>query len=345
MDDLDNNLSDGAGDDFDAMQALLNRWEKKDPKPSASETPDPEEDANDADDEHETAGDEGDNEDEANDGDGQDQEDPQEAEGDEDQDKEKPEAQRKYADDDSYFKVKVDGAELEVSAKDLTRLYGQEASLTRKSQEVAQQNKVVTERRSQYETALNAMYQKAVERAKPYKQIDLALAAKNLSSEDYMALKADAEAASNEVKFFEEELKGHQGRVSKEAQEAHAKAAEEAIAQLTTKDSPSYIDGWSDDVYNGLVDYGVKMGIPREQMLNSTSAPSFKILWMAQQFEKGKAVATKKATKVVGKKPMNAKGPKTRDGDRPAHAMNRLKKSGSVDDAAMTLFERWGVSD
>lgn len=332
----------GGEDDFNAAEALLSRWQKKDPSDnSASDKPDPEEDANDAD-ENETAGDEGDNEqDDADEGDDQDQ-DPQESEGDEESEgeEEKPTA-KKFADDDTYFKVTVDGAEHEVSAKDLKRLWGQEASLTRKSQEVAQQTQVVTERRSQYETALNAMYQKAVERAKPYKQIDLNLAAKNLSPEDYMALKADMEAANNDVKFFEEELKGHVGKVTKEQQEAHAKAAEEAVTALTTKDSPSYIEGWNDQVYQDLVAYGVKMGIPQEQMLNSTSAPSFKILWMAQQFEKSKAVSTKKVTKVVGKKPMNAKGPKTRAGDRPVDAMNRLRKSGSVEDAAKTLFERW----
>jgi predicted metal-binding transcription factor (methanogenesis marker protein 9) len=346
MDDLNNQNSMEAGDDFDAAEALLSRWKKDPSDNSASNQPDPDEDANDADDTNETAGDEGDNEQEdADEGDDQDQ-DPQEADGDEDGDeKNEGEVERKFADETAFIRVKVDGAEHEVSVKDLTRLWGQEASLTRKSQEVAQQNKVITERRSQYETALDKMYQKAVERAKPYKNIDLALAAKNLSSEDYMALKADAEAAYNDVKFFEEELKGHIGKVSKEAEEAHAKAATEAVQALTSKDSPSYIEGWSDTVYADLVEYGAKMGIPKEQMLNSVSAPSFKILWMAQQYEKSKAVATKKTTKVVGKKPINNKGPKSRDGDRPVNAMNRLKKSGSVDDAAMTLFERWGVSN
>jgi hypothetical protein len=349
MDDLNNqNAFDGADDSFDAMEALLNRWEKKDAE-KPSNTPDPDEDANDADENNETAGDDGDNEqDDANEGDDQDQ-DPQEADGDEDGDGDKGEADKKgeklFADESAVVRVKVDGAEHEVSVKDLTRLWGQEASLTRKSQEVAQQTKVITERRSQYETALDKMYQQAVERAKPYKSIDLALAAKNLSQEDYHALKADMEAANNNVKFFEEELKGHVAKVSKEAEEAHAKAATEAVEALTSKESPTYIEGWNDTVYADLVEYGAKMGIPKEQMLKSTSAPSFKILWMAQQYEKSKAAASKKVTKVVGKKPINNKGPKTRDGDRPVAAMSRLKKSGSVDDAAMTLFERWGSAE
>jgi predicted metal-binding transcription factor (methanogenesis marker protein 9) len=338
MDDL--NLTHDGGDDFDAAAALLDRWVKKPDAEKPSAKP---EDEDDDDSTPETgADDDGKEQEEADEGE-QSEEDPQESDGDEDGEEEKGEkpAERKFADDDTYFKITVDGAEHEVSAKELKRLWGQEASLTRKSQETAQQNKIATERRTQYETALNSMYQKAVERAKPYAQIDFALAAKNLSSEDYAALKKDAQAAFADVQFFEQELKDHGTKVSKEAQEAHAKAAEEAVKALTSEDSPHHVPGWNETVYNDLIDYGVKQGIPREQMLQSTSAPSFKILWMAQQFEKSQKVATQKTKKVVGKKPISAKGPKDTSSERPAAAMQRLKKSGSVEDAAMTLFERW----
>lgn len=343
MDDLNLNtpqLEDN--DNFDAAQALLDRWGKKDqPDKAASDTPDPDENADAADDK-ETAGDEGDKEqDQPDPGDEQDDEDPQKSEGDEDEEKAEDEKPPVFADDAAKVKISVDGAEHEVSVKDLKRLWGQEASLTRKSQEVAQEHKTTTERRGQYETALDRMYQKAVERAKPYTQIDFALAAKNLSNEDYAALKQDAENAFKEVKFFEEELKQHVGTVTKEAQEAHKKAAGEAVKMLTDKDSQHYIPDWNEKVYADLRDYGVKLGIPREQMDNSTSAPSFKILWMAREYEKGLKVATKKKAKVVGKKPLSAKAPKSGEDNRPAQAFARLQKTGSVEDAAMTLFERW----
>jgi hypothetical protein len=59
-------------------------------------------------------------------------------EDDKSEDEDKP--SKKYADDndDTYVKVKVGDKEEEVKVNDLKRLYGQEASLTRKSQEVAE---------------------------------------------------------------------------------------------------------------------------------------------------------------------------------------------------------------
>ncbi len=329
LDDLNNNQP---GDEFDPVAALLSRWEKPDAKgPSDDQKKEENVEDHDETDDHVDENEQDESEQEE-----QDETDPQEeADGDED------EGEVSFASDDAKVRVSVDGAEHEVSVKDLKRLWGQEASLTRKSQEVAEQRKVIDTKRSQYETALNTMYQKAVERAKPYAQIDFALAAKNLSSEDYAALKKDAQTAFEEVRYFEQEMTQHVERQSKEAQESHKKAAEEAVKQITDESSPFHIPGWSEDVYADLREYGVKMGIPREVMDNSTSAPSFKILWMAQQYEKGKQVATQKKTKVVGKKTLNAKGPKETGDDRVIERMNRLKKSGSVDDAATVLLERW----
>src|SRR5574337_877989 len=61
----------------------------------------------------------------------------------EDGEDEDPEASKakKDAGDDVIVKIKVGDKEHEVPVKDLKRLYGQEASLTRKSQEVAAQRK------------------------------------------------------------------------------------------------------------------------------------------------------------------------------------------------------------
>src|SRR5262249_47659052 len=53
---------------------------------------------------------------------------------------------RKYAEEDAYAKVKVGDQELEVSVKDLKRLHGQEAALTRRSQEVAAERKATQDK-------------------------------------------------------------------------------------------------------------------------------------------------------------------------------------------------------
>src|SRR5262245_54818629 len=80
--------------------------------------------------------------------DGSDDEAPEETPGDEDDadDDGEPEekGERKYADDEgTYVKITVDDEEHEVPVKDLKRLFGQEKSLTQKSQQVAERRKQV----------------------------------------------------------------------------------------------------------------------------------------------------------------------------------------------------------
>ena len=93
------------------------------------------------------------------------------------------------ADDDMITKVKVGEDELEVSVKDLKRLHGQEKSLTIKSQEVATQRKALEDKSLQYEASLQKLMEKAQERYKPYAEVDMLVAAKTMSDDDFMQLR------------------------------------------------------------------------------------------------------------------------------------------------------------
>jgi hypothetical protein len=70
-----------------------------------------------------------------------------------------------------YVKVTEGDAVHEVPLKDLTRLYGQEAALTRKSQEVAELRKTA-EAAQKNLTALQVLIERAKEKADPFKKID-----------------------------------------------------------------------------------------------------------------------------------------------------------------------------
>jgi hypothetical protein len=73
-------------------------------------------------------------------------------------------AEKAFADDGAYVKLKVDGEEKEVPVKDLTRLYGQEAALTRKSQEVAEQRKQAEAESQKHVSALQVLLTRAQEK-------------------------------------------------------------------------------------------------------------------------------------------------------------------------------------
>ena len=104
----------------------------------------------------------------------------EEDEGETEEAEEKPSKDKKYVDsDETYVKVKVGDEDKEVSVKDLKRLYGQEASLTRKSQEVADQRRVADEGVAKNVAALNVLHEKAKLKAEPYKNIDWLAVSKN----------------------------------------------------------------------------------------------------------------------------------------------------------------------
>ncbi len=65
------------------------------------------------------------------------------------------EPDKKYAEEGVFVKIKVGDKDHEVSVKDLQRLYGQEAALTQKSQQVSDQRKLV-ERRGPKNSAATA---------------------------------------------------------------------------------------------------------------------------------------------------------------------------------------------
>ena len=100
---------------------------------------------------------------------------------------------RKYADDEgTYVKVKVGDKEHEVPVKDLKRLFGQEASLTQKSQQVAQERQQVEAELAKNTAATQALLQRAKARFEPYAKVDFNLAAQQLAPEEYTALRNEA---------------------------------------------------------------------------------------------------------------------------------------------------------
>jgi hypothetical protein len=122
--------------DFDASSAFLAQLNGTQDDDDADEGA-PSGKSGEDEDQHENAPEGDDNDDEGSDASPESDEDDGEP-GDDENDEG---AEKKFADDDVYVKVTEGDAVHEVPLKNLTRLYGQEAALTRKSQEVAELRK------------------------------------------------------------------------------------------------------------------------------------------------------------------------------------------------------------
>jgi hypothetical protein len=324
----DRELESGSDED-----ALLKRWKV----PSDSEDAEEPSDDTSNDDEEET---EDDAEVEESDDEGQSEDDTEESEEDDDKPKKKVIIDN---DADAYVKAKIDGKEVEIKVGDLTRLYGQEAALTRKSQETAELRKQSEVTLTKHQAGLEALAQRAQQRWEPYSQINWIALTKdpNVSQEELSALHEEAKKAWDDVQF----LNGSLDALVKDKTQAHYKElqrqGQEAWKVLSDPDKG--IKGWSEKLYGDLKSFAVSEGLPRETIETIVDPGVFKLLHKAYMYDKGQK-ASKETTKVTKTAKKIIKGTPeavTKNVKGQNSAEERFRRTGSVDDATEALLARW----
>ena len=187
--------------EVDPTEAILQRWEDPDEK-QASEDPeeataDVTEETNDVElDDSEEIQDDDDLEDDT-DLDEDIEEDAEETEDEDDGEEETIELS-----DDTMVEVVVSGETQQVSVGDLKRLAGQEKSLTQKSQEVSRLRKEAVESSEKSHLVLQKLIEKAEAEYKPYADVDMLVASKTMSDNDFAALRKEAQLAKANLDFF-----------------------------------------------------------------------------------------------------------------------------------------------
>lgn len=210
---------------------------------------------------------------------------------------------KKYADDEgTYVKVKVGEEEHEVAVKDLKRLFGQEASLTKKSQEVAERTRYAELAQAKSLAALDVMVKRAQEAANPYRNVQWAALMKdpNIAAEDVQALQEAARAAFENETFLTSQLDAFVQEIQLGQQAAQVYQAQACLKALTDEKSPTYIKGWDQKLYDETRSFAVSLGANRAMVDNLVDPAAFKLIHMAMQFHKG---AQKVVTQKVNKAP------------------------------------------
>lgn len=321
----------------EAEDAILARWEDPDEKASDDETeaaPDTEEETTGALEFDEEDYDEVDLEDET---------DPEEDEETDDQEEDGDEAEEaEVLADDAEIEILIDGETHRASVKELKRLYGQEASLTRKSQAVSQQRKQAEDALQKSDALLQAMLGRAEERFKPYSEVDMLLASKTMDAEDFAALRKEAQAASEDVRFLKEEADRFYGELQQQHQAAQKQAATEAVKVLQDA-----IPDWSNETYSDIRSYAVAQGLPEEQVNVIVDPAVIQIINKARLFDQGKRVATVKKKAATKKKVLRSqKSPPDAAARRKGkidkqRAALRNNRGTDLEDIASVLMSRW----
>jgi len=243
-------------------------------------------------------------------------------------------------DDDTIVEIPVDGETKQASIKDLKRLYGQEASLTRKSQEMASTRKQADEQMQKADASLQAMISRAQERYKPYSEVDMLVASKQMNAEDFTALRAEAKQAEDDLKFLTEEADGFYGYVQEQQQAAKAEEAKDCIKVLQEQ-----IPDWNNELYNDIRTYAISQGLP-EQSVNQYADPNvIMLLNKARMFDQTKKVATVKKAKAAKKVLRSKKAPPSKADikrQRQQKQVEKLRANGNdLDNIADVIMSGW----
>lgn len=243
-------------------------------------------------------------------------------------------------------KIKVDGEEREVPVKELTRLYGQEAALTKKSMAVAEQRKEYNTKLEEQLTATKAILARAEERFKPYANLDFNLLATQLPPEEYTALRQAAQSAYEDYVFLSQHTGQYANMVKAEKTKTMQQAAADAIKVLSGPAEKGGIEGWSEQLYNDIRSFAIAQGAPADEVNEIVSPWQIRMLHNAMLYSRGRTKGAVKTVKVVNgpKKIVKTTSAPTSRSDKldagVKKHMDKLRASGSTDDAAELLLAR-----
>ena len=286
-------------------------------------------------------------EDNLDDPDDTDELDDEDVETDEDEDDEEDDEEPLAASDDQIVDINVNGESKQVSVKDLKRLYGQEASLTKKSQDLAQQRKQSDESLAQTQLSYQKLLERAEARFKPYADIDMLVASRQMDPDTFAQLRQDAKQAEEDLTFLKEES----NTLVSQQQQQFAEQSKEAAANCV-KVLQEQLPDWGNELYSDIRNYAVKSGLPQEQVDQYTDPQVIMLINKARLYDQSKQSAkSKKAkakltksksgkTKVLSSRKAPLSKEASAERKRQA-AIKNLHGHSDLDDIASALMSGW----
>jgi hypothetical protein len=331
----DDNTPTGPSDD-EAVAALMGGLVPPKGAPAASEDDGDEEDeapaqveerAEDGDDQDEGADDDAGDEDEDEDG----------AEGDDgDEGGEKP-TQSPEVSDETVVKVTVDGVEQELTVGSLKRLAGQEAALTKKSQEAD----TVGQRAA---AVLQGALEAVLEDLSTYESVDWVLEGNRMDPEEFEWHRQQFTALQQRQQKLIGSARDLEATVTARRDAQLQRDAVEAVKVLS--DPKTGIEGWNDKLYGDILSFAVEAGLPADEVSTIVNPTVIRLINDARLYRQGKqATATK-----LNLTPRNVRNRGGNEAIQPADAKAQRALEAKVkagrgtdDDATALLMGRWGV--
>ena len=231
--------------------------------------------------------------------------------------------------------IEVDGEN--VSVDEIKLGYMRQADYTKKTQAVAEQRKAAEEQTANYESTLNALLTASGADLSRFDNVNWEQAAVE-NPDQYKQAKAMFEQTKQTHDFIRAQAKEHQQRAEAQQQAAMKENAKESLTVLK-----STIPNWNNDLYYSIGEYATgSLGVTTEEFNEVHDHRMITALYKAMQFDKAKT-ETQKKVKATPKKTLSGKKAEPKDlgkKDNYRKARDRLKKSGSMEDAVQALLNR-----
>jgi hypothetical protein len=231
--------------------------------------------------------------------------------------------------------IEIDGEN--ISVDEIKLGYMRQADYTKKTQAVAEQRKAAEDQTANYESTLNALLTAAGADLSRFDNVNWEQAAVE-NPDQYKQAKAMFEQTKQTHDFIRAQAQEHQQRAEAQQQAAMKESAKESLTVLK-----STIPNWNNDLYYSIGEYAQEsMGITAEEFNGIHDHRSITALYKAMQFDRAKT-ETQKKVKATPKKTLSGKKAEPKDlgkKDNYRKARDRLKKSGSMEDAVQALLNR-----
>ena len=251
-------------------------------------------------------------------------------------------------DEDTYYTVKVDGEERQVKADELVKSYQLEQAAQKRMQEAASERKqaeaerqVIAQQREQYEQALNVLSQQLTVQEPTQEYWE------QLYKEDpleYVKQRDNVRVRKEQLAKVQQEQLRVQQEKQTEATKAHQHYLAEQQQRLLER-----IPEWRDESIaaqekQAVIQYAQRIGFTEQELQSASDSRAIEALRKAYLYDElmaKKPVAKKKVSKAPKvTKSGKPSSKKEITANRKSQALNRLKKTGSKDDAVNYLLER-----
>lgn len=230
----------------------------------------------------------------------------------------------------------VDGETL--TAEELKLGYLRQSDYTKKTQAVAEQRKAYEAQAEQTQATMDALLAAANADLSRFQGVNWeAVAVEN--PDQYKQAKAAFEQTQSTYNFIQAQAAQFQEQQQQQNDQAQKEAAAESLTVLKTN-----IPNWSNDLYYKIGDYAQKeLGVEADEFNQVTDHRVITALYKAMQFDQAKQVTAKKKIKPSPTKTLSggkADSSKAVQSESARKTRERLRKTGSVDDAAAALLNR-----